>query len=411
MTNTNVPTCRHCDSLLTTSVVDLGRSPLANDYADPNQPANEQTYELHARLCTGCNLVQVQDAVTPERLFGDYAYFSSYSASWLVHAKTYAIDAIDRFDLNGDSLVVEVASNDGYLLKNFAQAGIGVLGIEPAANVAAVAMDHDIPTETTFFGLDVAENLRERGLEPELVIGNNVFAHVPDINDFAAGLSVLAADHGVVSLEFPHLANLITQTQFDTIYHEHYSYLSLTATERILDAAGLAVFDVEQLRTHGGSLRVFASSAGSRHEESSVAAVRALEQEVGLTSPATYLAFAARVHRIRDDFVAFVREARAAGQTIAAYGAAAKGNTLLNYCGLSSDDIAMVADRSPHKQGRLLPGSRIPVGSPEDLLALRPDHVVILPWNLTDEIRDQLPEVEAWGGNFVVAVPELTTLQ
>ncbi|MGI9623338.1 MAG: methyltransferase domain-containing protein [Acidimicrobiales bacterium] len=404
----NSRSCRHCGSTLEVTVIDLGSTPLANDYVDPASELEQDSYELHARLCTTCNLVQVCDAVTPERLFSDYAYFSSYSQTWLEHARRFSDEMISRLGLGEGDLVAEVASNDGYLLRNFAESGLDVLGIEPAANVAQVAIDLGIDTRVEFFGEKVALALREEGVSPRLVVANNVFAHVPDINDFAAGLATLAGEDGVVSLEFPHLAEMVSRTEFDTIYHEHFSYLSLAATENVLGAADLAVFDVHRLPTHGGSLRVLAGPEGRHHVTEAVERTRRYEDRCGLTQAATYAGFQSRAERVRKDLLEFLGRAIDEGATVAGYGAAAKGNTLLNFCGVTSDQIPMVADANPHKQGLLLPGSRIPITSPDELLALRPDYVLILPWNLCDEIQTQLAAVRSWGGRFVTAVPNLT---
>lgn len=400
--------CRHCGAPLEHTVVDLGVTPLANNYVAPGAPPEaDPAFELHARLCTACGLVQVRDVVPAEQIFSDYAYFSSYSSSWLAHARDFALRSIDRFALTPGELVVEVASNDGYLLRNYVEAGIEVLGIEPAGNVAAVAQEAGIPTRVEFFGRASAEALRAEGARPRLVIGNNVFAHVPDINDFSAGLATLAGDAGVVVLEFPHLEQLVTRTQFDTIYHEHYSYLSLTTTRRILGSAGLAVFDVEELPTHGGSLRVYAATAGARRPSPAVERIVAREADLGLADPATHAAFRDRVARIRRDLAAFLDDAAREGATVAGYGAAAKGNTLLNTTGVTTDQLPFVADRNPHKQGRCLPGSRIPVVPPDELVAARPGYVLVLPWNLRSEIVEQLAVARTWGARFVTAVPEL----
>jgi len=409
MSVTTALACRHCASPLEVSVVDLGDTPLANSYVPAGAPPEaDPAFELHARLCTTCGLVQVRDAVDPAAIFSDYAYFSSYSSSWLAHAKAFAEMSIERFGIGAGDLVIEVASNDGYLLKNYVQADIEVLGIEPAANVAEVAIDKGVATRVAFFGRDLAKELVAEGKRPKLIAGNNVFAHVPDINSFAKGLAILAGQEGVVALEFPHLGQLIEHTQFDTIYHEHFSYLSLAAAERVLGRAGLAVFDIEQLTTHGGSLRVFSAAPGSRDETGAVQALRDAETAAGLDELATYAAFGERVGTIKRDFLEFLAAAKSQGKLVAAYGAAAKGNTLLNYCGVGREDIGFVADLSPHKQGLCLPGSRIPIISPEELKERRPDYVVILPWNLRAEIMQQLDAVRSWSGRFVTAVPELT---
>ena len=402
------PDCRHCGAPLVHTVVDLGVTPLANNYVAPGAPPDaDPSFELHARLCAECGLVQVRDVVPAESIFSDYAYFSSYSSSWLAHARRFADASIARFALSPGDLVVEVASNDGYLLKNYVEAGIEVLGIEPAENVAAVAEEAGVPTRVEFFGRELAAALHNAGRRPKLVIGNNVFAHVPDINDFAAGLAKLAGDQGVVVLEFPHLEKLVEHTQFDTIYHEHYSYLSLTATQRILGAAGLDVFDVEELATHGGSLRVFAAAPGTHDTTATVGEILAREEAGGLADPETYRRFRERVDAIRRSLLDFLGQARSEGSTVAAYGAAAKGNTLLNFAGVTAEDVLFVADRNPHKQGLLMPGSRIPIVAPEELLSAQPEYILILPWNLRGEITEELAEARSWGGQFVTAVPEL----
>lgn len=405
--------CRFCAAPLTRSFADLGATPLSNAYLTKEQlDRPEPSYPLHARVCESCLLVQVEDVVPAEEIFSDYAYFSSYSDSWVAHARRYAEMAMARFGLGRDSLVVEVASNDGYLLRHFVERGIPVLGIEPAANVAEAAEAAGVPTRVAFFGEATAHALREEGRAADLLAGNNVLAHVPDLNDFVAGLRIALADGGVLTMEFPHLLRLIEEVQFDTIYHEHFSYYSLLAVERIFAAHGLALFDVEQLPTHGGSLRIFAQHAdtGRRPEAPGLAEVRMLEAKAELDRIEAYDGFAPRVEKVRDDLLAFLDTARAEGRTVAAYGAAAKGNTLLNFCGIGSDRIAFVADRSPHKQGRFLPGSHIPVVAPEHIDAARPDYLLVLPWNLREEIMTQAAQIRDWGGRFVTAIPELTVL-
>jgi SAM-dependent methyltransferase len=399
---------------VTRSVLDLGATPLANSYLDATALARpEPTYPLHVFMCQECLLVQLEALVSPQELFGDYAYFSSYSSTWLEHARRFAEGAIARFALSNASEVVEIASNDGYLLRYFDRNRIPVLGIEPAANVAAVARRNGIPTETRFFGSECASELVRRGHAADLIVANNVLAHVPDLRDVLRGAAELLKPDGVLSAEFPHLLRLLQETQFDTIYHEHFSYLSLAALETVLASVGLRVFDVETLPTHGGSLRVLACRRKcARYPQTpQVEAVRAAEREGGLARPETYQAFAARVAACRGNLVAFIAGARAAGRTVAAYGAAAKGNTLLNSCGVTSRDIVCVADRSPHKQGRFLPGSRIPIVAPERISEVRPDFLMILPWNLRDEIMSDMAHVRDWGGRFVVAIPEVTILE
>ncbi|MGE5548213.1 MAG: methyltransferase domain-containing protein [Solirubrobacterales bacterium] len=405
------PVCRFCAKPLTKTFVDLGETPLANSYIDAGDRRVEPRFPLHARVCSSCRLVQVDAVAAPEEIFGHYAYFSSYSTSWVEHARRFAEAMTRRLGLGPQSRVVEVASNDGYLLKHFVAAGIPALGIEPAANVAAVAVAAGVPTEAVFFGLDTAKDLKARGFAADLLVGNNVLAHVPDINDFVAGLSYLLKDQGVLSMEFPHLLSLMKQVQFDTIYHEHFCYLSVLSVERVFGAHGLRVFDVEELPTHGGSLRVLACRKGAAYAEGAgLAKVRADEAAAGLDDDAAYEGFEAKVKAVREALLAFVAKAKAEGKRIAAYGAAAKGNTLLNYCGLTADDIDFVVDRNPHKQGHLLPGSHIPVLDVAKLHEAKPDYVLILPWNLKDEIVRENAEVTAWGGRFVVPIPTTVVL-
>jgi SAM-dependent methyltransferase len=407
------PLCRFCRTPLRATLVDLGSTPLANSYLSPEElGAPEPTFPLHARLCSACRLVQVDDVAAPEKIFGHYAYFSSYSTSWVEHARRFAIMAKERWGLGTKSLVIEVASNDGYLLKHFVDMDVPVLGIEPAANVAEAARAAGVATDVSFFGRATAERLRNEGYEADLIVGNNVFAHVPDINDFVAGFAILLKPDGVVSLEFPHLLKLIEQTQFDTIYHEHFSYLSLYTTEKILAAHGLRTFDVTELPTHGGSLRVTATRMSSKvHAESaSLNKVRRDEAAKGVEGDALYAGFEAKVRALRTAFVNFLRQAKADDKTVVAYGAAAKGNTLLNYSGVGSNLVDYVVDLNPHKQGCFMPGSRLPIYPPSRLLETKPDHVLILPWNLKDEIMTQIKYVRDWGGQFVIAVPTLAIL-
>lgn len=400
--------CRFCAAPLGRVLVDLGRTPLANSYVEPGTPAPDPAYELCARVCDSCFLVQVADAVEAEAIFSDYAYFSSFSSSWLAHCEAYAAAMTARFGLGAGSRVVEIASNDGYLLQYFVQRAIPVLGIEPAANVAEAARARGVTTEVAFFGRGTAERLRAGGIEADLMASNNVLAHVPDINDFVAGIPVLLKPSGVWTIEFPHLLNLIELVQFDTIYHEHYSYLSLLFVERLVAAHGLRVFDVEEHPTHGGSLRVFCCHAGAAHAQTdAVAAIRAKEHAAGMDTGAGYDNFAPRVAQVRTELLDFLRTARAEGRSVAAYGAAAKGNTLLNFCGVTTDDIGYVVDKNPAKQGRLLPGSRLPVHDPAMLYETRPDYIVILPWNIADEVVAQNPAVRDWGARWVTAIPAL----
>ena len=401
------PSCRFCAAPLRRVFVDLGETPLANRYLDPQDAAApEPRYPLCVYVCDGCRLVQLGETVAPEVLFAEYAYFSSYSRSWLDHCARFAAMARARFSLGPASKVVEVASNDGHLLRTFRAAGIPVLGVEPAANVARAAEADGIPTEVAFFGRATAARLVAAGHAADLVVANNVLAHVPDLNDFVAGLASLVKPAGAVSVEFPHLLRLIEGVQFDTIYHEHVSYLSLGVVERVFVAHGLGVAEVEELPTHGGSLRVTAR----RGESAGSAAVRAAETAAGLDSADGYAGFEAKVAHARDSLRAFLAQARRAGKTVAAYGAAAKGNTLLNVCGIGRESIAYVVDRSPHKQGKLLPGSRIPIHPTERLAATKPDYVLILPWNFRDEIVHDMADIAEWGGRFVIPIPECTIL-
>jgi hypothetical protein len=413
MTALPPPKCRHCGAPLTRSLVDLGLSPLANSYVPPERAdVPDPMYPLHARVCDECLLVQVDDVVPAAEIFNqDYAYFSSFSDSWLAHCRDYAEAATGRFGLGPSSLVLEIASNDGYLLQYFAARGIAVLGVEPAANVAAVAEARGIPTRVDFFGKALADALVAEGIRPDLICSANVLAHVPDINDFVAGVATLLSEDAVYTVEFPHLANLIRDVQFDTIYHEHYSYLSLVAVEGIFAGAGLRVFDVETLPTHGGSLRVYACRADSgRAEQPAVAAVRQAEHAARLDRPEGYEGFEARVQAVRDGLLAYLRAAKTEGRRVAAYGAAAKGNTLLNYCGVGPELIDYAVDRNPAKQNTLLPGSRIPVRPVEALSRTPPDDILILPWNIRDEIVAQLDDLRQKGVRFVTAVPKITVI-
>jgi SAM-dependent methyltransferase len=405
----SVPVCRFCAAPLVDTLIDLGRQPLANSNLTRAQleAGTERTYPLHARVCRRCFLVQVDDVVPAEDIFdADYAYFSSFSASWVEHARRYAEAMVERLGLGPESLVVEIASNDGYLLQHFLAQDIPVLGIEPAANTAEAARARGVPTETRFFNEQAAVELAARGVRADLMAANNVLAHVPDISGFVAGFRHVLKPEGVLTFEFPHLLNLIEQVQFDTIYHEHFSYLSLLAAEEVLRAGGLRPFDAELLPTHGGSLRLFCCHLGAGFEETeALAALRAREAAAGLGRIATYQGFTPRVVAVRESFLAFVRQARAEGRRIAAYGAAAKGNTFLNYCGVTASHIVAAFDANPAKQGRFLPGSHVPILAPSAAAELRPDYLLILPWNLRAEIMDQLAHIRDWGGRFVVASP------
>jgi SAM-dependent methyltransferase len=393
---------------------DLRTSPLANEYLQAEDLARaERYYPLTVFVCESCLLVQLPESESPESIFSDYAYFSSYSDSWLRHARRYVEEVTDRFALGSHSRVVEIASNDGYLLQYFVERGIPSLGIEPAANVARTATAKGIPTRVEFFGTASARRLAGEGMRADLLLGNNVLAHVPDLRDFVRGLALLLADDGVLTMEFPHLQRLIEQNQFDTIYHEHFSYFSFTVVRAVFASVELVLFDVEELPTHGGSLRIFARHAADASKPVTPAVERlvASESRAGLDDPAVYDRFAARVRETKRRFLSFLLEARAGGASIVGYGAAAKGNTLLNYCGVGTDLVDYVVDRSPHKQGRYLPGSRLPIYPPERIAETRPDYVLILPWNLKEEIVAQMASIRDWGGRFCVAIPELTVIE
>ncbi|WP_413987760.1 methyltransferase domain-containing protein [Labrys okinawensis] len=403
-----VPNCRFCATPLTTTLCDLGSMPLANDYRLPDDKNPERSFPLHARVCPSCLLVQVDDSVPPDAIFSDYAYFSSYSDSWVAHAKRYAEAMIGRFHLGPDSLVVEIASNDGYLLQHFKAAGVPVLGVEPAANVAETARAKGIDTEVAFFGVETARRLVAEGKRADLMTANNVLAHVPDIRDFVGGFATLLKPEGVVTFEFPHVLNLIEKVQFDTIYHEHFSYLSLVTVEKVFASVGLKAIDVEELPTHGGSLRLYAAPASSSHQPSArLDALRAKEHAAGLDTLAGYEGFADKVAEVKRGFLAFLAEAKATNKKIAAYGAAAKGNTFLNFCGATPADIVAVFDRSLAKQGRLLPGSQIPIHSPDKISEIAPDYLVILPWNIAEEVMEQTRPLMPAGSLFVTAVPQI----
>ena len=407
----SVPNCRFCGTPLTASLVDLGETPLANSYVTDLEAPKERRFALHARVCPSCLLVQVDDSVPPDSIFSDYAYFSSYSDSWVDHARRFTEAMITRFALGEDSLVVEIATNDGYLLQHFLKQGVPVLGIEPASNVAKAAIAKGIPTEIAFFNTATAKRLVSAGKMADLTVANNVLAHVPDIRDFLAGFAILLKPEGVATFEFPHVLNLIREVQFDTIYHEHFSYLSLLTVERVFAAAGLKAFHVEEISTHGGSLRLYAAKQNSlRIPSDELKELRAKERAAGLDQLAGYTGYAEHVKAVKSKLLGFLKEAKAAGKKVAAYGAAAKGNTLLNYCGVTQDDIVCVFDRSSAKVGKRLPGSHIPILSPENLATVKPDYLIILPWNIADEIKSSASDLASWGGQFVVAIPELRIL-
>jgi 2-polyprenyl-3-methyl-5-hydroxy-6-metoxy-1,4-benzoquinol methylase len=404
-----LPKCRLCGAELTRTFVDLGMSPLCESYVDPSRlDAAETFYPLNVRICESCLLVQLPAYVAGEDIFSDYAYFSSYSDSWVEHARNYAEMMIGRLGLTPDSLVTEVASNDGYLLQHFHARGVPVLGVEPAGNVAEVARERGIRTVVEFLGTETGQQIAGRYGQADLVAGNNVFAHVPDLRGFAAGLRALVKDSGVVTLEFPHLLRLIERRQYDTIYHEHYQYLTLRTAAQALDSAGLRVVDVDELSTHGGSLRVYARPAEAAGEPTArVKEVLAAEEAAGLHTVAGHLGFAREVMQIKSDLLNFLLTAAAEGRSVAGYGAPGKGNTLLNHCGIRSDLVTYTVDRSPWKQGKFLPGTHIPIHAPEKLAETRPDYILVLPWNLREEISQQLDYVRQWGGRLVFPIPAL----
>ena len=403
--------CRLCGAPLVHTFVDLGMTPLCEAYVAPEDlDAMEPFYPLRPQVCDECFLVQLPEIVPPEAIFSEYAYFSSYADTWVEHAREFVATAIERFGLGAGSFVAEVASNDGYLLQHVVAEGIRALGIEPAANVAEAAIANGVPTVVEFFGLDQARALSDAHGRADLLIANNVLAHTPHLNDFIAGLAVFLAEDGVLTLELPHLLRLIAGHQFDTIYHEHFSYFSFYTVERALAAHGLTVFDVEELSTHGGSLRISAchvASSRSTPVAPRVEDLRASEHVAGVTELRTYLAFADDVRRTKRELLQFLVSAKCDGKRIAAYGAAGKGNTLLNYCGIGTDFVDFVVDRNPHKQGLYTPGTHIPIQHPDTLRDARPDIVLILPWNLEHEITAQVGYIGEWGGRFVVPIPSV----
>jgi len=407
------PRCRFCATELRHTFVDLGMSPLCQKHVEPEDVSRmEPFYPLHVWVCHACFLVQLEEFVPPEEIFGDgeYAYFSSFSDSWLAHARRYAEAMCERLGLGASSRVVEIASNDGYLLQWFAAKGIPVLGIEPASNCAAAAIERGIPTRVAFFGRQTAEAVRRELGTADLLLGNNVLAHVPDLNDFVGGMKILLGADGVITMEFPHLLRLVQENQFDTIYHEHFSYLGFATVQRIFAHHGLELFDVDELPTHGGSLRIYAQHPGRRPVHARVAALLDVEKRAGMGDLEFYRSFGERVHATKRKLLSFLIDARAQGKRVVGYGAPGKGNTLLNYCGIRTDLLDYTVDRSPHKQGRFLPGTRIPIHAPEKILETRPDYVLILPWNLKDEIAVQMAAIREWGGRFVTPIPEVRVL-
>jgi SAM-dependent methyltransferase len=402
--------CRFCDAPLAHTFVDLGMSPLCESYVS-KEHLNEMEafYPLHVFVCERCFLVQLEEFVSPQHIFTEYAYFSSYADSWVEHARRYADLMTDRFGLGKQSRVVEVASNDGYLLQHFVAKGITSLGIEPAANVARVAEKKGVPTIVEFFGVELAHKLAADGQQADVIAANNVLAQVPDINDFVGGFKILLREGGVATFEFPHLTRLMEENQFDTIYHEHFSYFSFITSSRIMAAHGLRVFDVDELPTHGGSLRLYVCHEDDAAKPTSAAAIelQRREEAAGFTRLETYRNFAEQVKETKRKILKFLIEAREAGKTVVGYGAPGKGNTLLNYCGIRTDFLDYTVDRNPYKHGKYLPGTRIPIFSPEKIAETRPDYVFILPWNFKDEIMQQCAYIREWGGKFVVPIPEV----
>lgn len=406
--------CRFCAAPLDQTFIDLGTSPIANSYVKPeNFMKMEPFFALHAFVCGECFLVQLPNMESREHIFNDeYAYFSSYSASVLAHSKAYVEMMIDRFGFDAGSQVIEVASNDGYLLKYFQERGVKVLGIEPSGSVAEAAEKAGIPSRVRFFGVETATALNAEGFEADLMLGNNVMAHVPDLNDFIGGFPILVKRGGIVTIEFPHLLRTIEDLYYDQVYHEHYSYLSFVAVEKIFAAHGMTLFDVEEIAPQGGSLRIFACHAGDETHPVTerVTAMRDREIEAGLTSPEGYASFAERVMETKRDLLRFLMEAKEAGKTVVGYGAPAKATTLLNYCGVKTDMVDYTVDISPYKHGNLLPGTRLPIHPPEMILETKPDYVLIFAWNIRDEIMKNMAAVRDWGGKFVVPLPRVEVL-
>jgi SAM-dependent methyltransferase len=405
--------CRFCNCNLTRTFVDLGMSPLCESFLTAEQLNQmEPFYPLHVYVCEDCLLVQLQEYVRPETIFTEYAYFSSYSDSWLQHAKTYTEMMVERFNIGAQSQVVELASNDGYLLQYFVQKGIPVLGVEPAANVAQAAIKKGIPTVVKFFGTKTARALSAERGKADLLLGNNVLAHVPDLNDFVAGMKIMLKPEGLITMEFPHLMRLMDENQFDTIYHEHFSYFSFTTVEKVFAAHGLTLFDVEELPTHGGSLRIYARHRENTEEPETcrVIDLRAREEAAGFMLLKTYLCFANKVEETKRTLLKFLVKAKREGKSIAGYGAPGKGNTLLNYCGIRTDFIDYTVDRNPYKHGKYTPGTHIPIYDPDKISETKPDYIFILPWNLKNEIMQQLAYVREWGAQFVVPIPAVTIL-
>lgn len=404
--------CRFCSNLLKHTFVDLGMSPLSNAYLklDTINKA-EKFYPLHAYVCDKCFLVQLEEFETPDHIFSDYAYFSSYSETWLRHAENYTELMTQRFGFNANSQVIEIASNDGYLLQYFQKQNIPVLGIEPAANVAKVAEEKGIPSLVKFFGVSTAKELVNQGIQADLLLGNNVLAHVPDLNDFVAGMKIVLKPDGILTMEFPHVLQLILQNQFDTIYHEHFSYFSFLTVEKVFATHGLTLFDVEELPTHGGSLRIYGQhNDGKKTISDRISKLKTKEIEVGLEQRSTYLGFGEQVKATKRHLLSFLIDIKNQGKSVVGYGAPAKGNTLLNYCGIRTDLLDYTVDRSPYKQGLFLPGTHIPIYHPDKIIETKPDYLLILPWNIKDEIIEQMGHIREWGGQFVVPIPQVEVI-
>lgn len=402
--------CRFCETPLHYTFVDLGMSPPANAYLKRHELNRmEAFFPLHVYVCEKCYLVQLPEHQSPEQIFNDYAYFSSFSETWLNHVKAYTDDMIERFGINANSRIVEIASNDGYLLQYFKERGIPVLGVEPARNVARIAQDAGIPTIVQFFGTQTAIEMKSNGEHADLLIGNNVLAHVPDLTDFVKGLKKLLKPDGVITIEFPHLMRLMEGNQFDTIYHEHFSYFSFMSVQKIFSAHGLTIFDVEELSTHGGSLRIYACHTNNTLQTISqkVSFLTNQEKKSGFADMRSYVSFGEKVKETKCNILDFLIKAKRSGKSIVGYGAPAKGNTLLNYCGIRTDFIDYTVDRSPHKQGNYLPGSHIPIYHPDKIKKTKPDFILILPWNIKEEIMEHMSHICGWGGRFLVFIPEV----
>ena len=405
--------CRICGGETWKTFVDLGYTPLSNSYLKKNMIKNEKKFPLHALICTKCMLVQLEEFETPKKIFTEYAYFSSYSKTWLKHAEEYVNKMTKKFNLNSNHLVIEIASNDGYLLQYFKKYKIPVLGIEPAKNVAKIAQKKKIPTITKFFGTKLAKEIVKSGKQPDLLLGNNVLAHVPNLNDFVEGLKILLKHEGIITLEFPHILQLIDKNQFDTIYHEHFSYFSLITLKRLFEMHKLKIFDVEELNTHGGSLRIFVKHEDNNFQKEKKSVKKILEKEkiFGLKKVSTYTNFSREVNLIRKELLNFLDKAKKDKKTVVGYGAPAKGNTLLNFCEINFELIDYTVDISPHKQKMYLPGSHILIKNPNEIFKTKPDYVLILPWNLKKEIMDQMKDIRKWGGKFVIPIPEVKIYQ